>query len=76
MITMTASLASQIDELERLGKTRDDALQVPREEGELLAAIALSLHCTNHCGGRYQLRIQWPMVGSRPGSYRRPSPYD
>lgn len=42
MITMTASLASQIDELERLGKTRDDALQVPREEGELLAAIALA----------------------------------
>jgi predicted O-methyltransferase YrrM len=42
MISMTARLASQINHLERLGKTRDDALQVPREEGELLAAIALS----------------------------------
>lgn len=42
MIPMSTSLASQIDELDRLGKTRDDALQVPREEGELLAAIALA----------------------------------
>ena len=42
MIPMTTALASKIDELERLGKTRDDALQVPREEGELLAGIALA----------------------------------
>jgi predicted O-methyltransferase YrrM len=42
MIPTTARLASQIDELERLAETRDDALQVPREEGELLAAIALA----------------------------------
>jgi predicted O-methyltransferase YrrM len=42
MIPTTSQLAFQIDELERLAKTRDDALQVPREEGELLAAIALA----------------------------------
>ncbi len=42
MIPMTARLASQIDELERLAEARDDALQVPRDEGELLVAIALA----------------------------------
>src|SRR2546421_366700 len=31
-----------IDELDALGKTRDDAWQVPRVEGELLHHIALS----------------------------------
>ena len=33
---------AQIDELERLGKLRDDAWQIPRVEGELLYQIALT----------------------------------
>ena len=37
-----SKLASVIDELDRLGRTRDDAWQVPRAEGELLHHIALS----------------------------------
>ena len=36
------SIESLIDELDRLGKTRDDAWQVPRVEGELLHHIALA----------------------------------
>ena len=35
-------LLSVIDELDALGKTRDDAWQVPRAEGEMLHHIALS----------------------------------
>jgi predicted O-methyltransferase YrrM len=43
MIPMTAALAAQIDETERLAKTtRNDAMQVSRGQGELLAAIALT----------------------------------
>jgi caffeoyl-CoA O-methyltransferase len=34
-------ILSHIDELDRLGKTRDDAWQIPREEGHLLCQIAL-----------------------------------
>lgn len=45
MIPMMAALAAQIDELERLAKTtHNDAMQVPRAQGELLAALALSHH--------------------------------
>src|SRR5205823_9681039 len=33
-----------IDELERLGKSRDDAWQVPRAEGDLLYHIALAMN--------------------------------
>lgn len=42
MIPLSPALAAQIDELERLSKTRDDAWQVPRAEGELLAALAIA----------------------------------
>jgi predicted O-methyltransferase YrrM len=42
MLQIAVNLASQIDELERLAKTRGDALQVPRDEGELLASIAFA----------------------------------
>ena len=34
-------IQAAIDELDRLGKTRDDAWQIPREEGHLLCQIAL-----------------------------------
>jgi predicted O-methyltransferase YrrM len=39
---MNNALATVIDELDRLGKERDDAWQVPRVEGELLYHIALA----------------------------------
>jgi predicted O-methyltransferase YrrM len=42
MIPLSSALAAQIDELERLGKTRDDAWQISREQGELQAAIAVA----------------------------------
>jgi len=35
-------IQAAIDELDRLGKTRDDAWQIPREEGHLLYQIALA----------------------------------
>jgi caffeoyl-CoA O-methyltransferase len=38
------SLRRLIDELNELGKTRDDAWQISLEEGELLQQIALSTH--------------------------------
>ncbi|MDB5327614.1 MAG: putative O-methyltransferase [Phycisphaerales bacterium] len=41
MVPMTVALAAQIDELEKLAKTRTDAMQVPRAEAELLASLAL-----------------------------------
>lgn len=41
MIPMTPLLAEKINELETLAKTRDDAWQVPRAEGEVLAGFAL-----------------------------------
>lgn len=44
MVPMTQSLSYQIDEVERLAKPRGDAMQVSREQGELLTAIALSLN--------------------------------
>src|SRR5215218_8284791 len=37
-----SKLLSVIDELDALGKTRDDAWQVPRVEGEMLHHIALA----------------------------------
>lgn len=42
MIPLSPALAAQIDELDRLAPTRRDAYQVPRVEGELLAALALA----------------------------------
>lgn len=42
MIPLSPALAAQIDALDRLGQTRDDAWQVPRPEGELLAALAIA----------------------------------
>jgi predicted O-methyltransferase YrrM len=42
MIPMTAALSAQIDEVERLAKPRGDAMQVSREQGKLLTAIALA----------------------------------
>jgi len=39
---MTKTIRQLIDELDALGKTRDDAWQISREEGELLRQIALS----------------------------------
>ena len=42
MIPMTPSLSAEIDEVERLAKPRGDAMQVSREQGELLAAAALA----------------------------------
>lgn len=39
---LDSKLLSVIDELDALGKTRDDAWQVPRAEGEMLHHIALS----------------------------------
>src|SRR6478752_5107614 len=38
------SIRVLIDELDRLGKSRDDAMQVPRVEGDLLYHIALSIN--------------------------------
>jgi predicted O-methyltransferase YrrM len=38
------ALSMLIDELDRLGRERDDAWQIPRIEGELLRQIALSHH--------------------------------
>src|SRR5439155_15854284 len=40
----TDSVLQLIDELERLGKSRDDAWQVPRAEGDLLYHIALAMN--------------------------------
>src|SRR5438477_10800326 len=40
----TDSVLQLIDELERLAKSRDDAWQVPRAEGNLLYHIALSMN--------------------------------
>jgi predicted O-methyltransferase YrrM len=37
-------IRQMIDELDRLGKSRDDAMQVPRIEGDLLYHIALSMN--------------------------------
>jgi len=42
VITTDETLLKVIDELDALGKTRDDAWQVPRAEGELLHHIALA----------------------------------
>lgn len=42
MIPLSPALAAQIDALDRLAQTRDDAWQVPRAEGELLAALAIA----------------------------------
>ncbi|MBV9491110.1 MAG: class I SAM-dependent methyltransferase [Verrucomicrobia bacterium] len=42
MIPLAPALAAQIDELDRLGQSRPDAWQVPRAEGELLAALAIA----------------------------------
>jgi predicted O-methyltransferase YrrM len=42
MIPMTTALVEQIDEVERLAKPRGDSMQVSRQQGELLAAIALA----------------------------------
>jgi predicted O-methyltransferase YrrM len=42
MLTLPPAIAAEIDKLDRLGKTRTDALQVPHIEGELLAAIAVA----------------------------------
>ncbi|MGC4032911.1 MAG: class I SAM-dependent methyltransferase [Tepidisphaeraceae bacterium] len=44
MIPMTPSLKAQIDELDRLRTVRDDAMQISRDQGELLAAFAVSLN--------------------------------
>ncbi|MBI3463404.1 MAG: class I SAM-dependent methyltransferase [Planctomycetes bacterium] len=41
----TPRIAALIDELDELAKTRTDALQVPRAEGELLHQIALTSRC-------------------------------
>ncbi|MBV9999257.1 MAG: DUF1442 domain-containing protein [Verrucomicrobia bacterium] len=41
MIPLSPALAAQIDTLDRLAQTRHDAWQVPRAEGELLAALAI-----------------------------------
>ena len=38
------ALSMLIEELDRLGRERDDAWQIPRVEGELLRQIALSQH--------------------------------
>ncbi len=42
MIPMTAALAAKIDELEQLARSRTDAMQISRDQGELLAAAALA----------------------------------
>ena len=41
---MTPALAAQIDETERLAKPRGDSMQVSRDVGELLTALALTLN--------------------------------
>src|SRR5215217_5919038 len=41
MIPMSERLAAQIDEVERLAKPRGDAMQVSRDQGELLTTAAL-----------------------------------
>lgn len=48
---MPAPILALIDELDALGRTRDDAWQVPRVEGELLHQIALS------CGARLIVEV-------------------
>jgi predicted O-methyltransferase YrrM len=40
-MSMPVGLSMMIDELDRLGRERDDAWQIPRVEGELLRQIAL-----------------------------------
>jgi predicted O-methyltransferase YrrM len=42
MIPMTPALSAQIDEAERLAQPRGDSMQVSRDVGELLAAIAVA----------------------------------
>lgn len=42
MIPLSPALAAQIDELDRLAKTRDDAWQISRDVGEFLAAVAVA----------------------------------
>jgi predicted O-methyltransferase YrrM len=42
MMNIDPKILAKIDELERLGKIRDDAWQIPRVEGELLLQIALT----------------------------------
>lgn len=44
MMQLSPAHWAKIDELDQLAKTRSDAMQVPRAEGELLAAIALAHH--------------------------------
>jgi len=41
-LQMTEQLHILIDELDHLAKSRDDAWQIPREEGEMLCQIALA----------------------------------
>ena len=43
-MAVPVALSMLIDELDRLGRERDDAWQIPRVEGELLRQIALSHH--------------------------------
>jgi predicted O-methyltransferase YrrM len=43
-MSLPTPLLTFIDELDRLGRERDDAWQIPRVEGELLRQIALSHH--------------------------------
>jgi len=43
-MSVPIALSMLIDELDRLGRERDDAWQIPRVEGELLRQIALSHH--------------------------------
>jgi predicted O-methyltransferase YrrM len=42
MIHLSPALAAQIDEIDRLGETRQDAAQVSRSVGEFLAAVAIA----------------------------------
>lgn len=42
MIPMTPELAHQIDETERLASSRGDAMQISRDQGQLLASMALA----------------------------------
>lgn len=46
MRTGTGPILNLIDELDRLGRERDDAWQIPLEEGWLLHQVALSMHAT------------------------------
>jgi len=43
-MSVPVALSMLIEELDRLGRERDDAWQIPRVEGELLRQIALSHH--------------------------------